>query len=50
MEHYVGLDVSLKTIAVCIVDQSGRSMREDIVKLRREVFGNVTGDERRIWA
>jgi transposase len=28
MEHYVGLDVSLKETAVCIVDQSGAIVRE----------------------
>jgi Transposase len=31
MEHYVGLDVSLKTVAVCVVDQSGKIIREGSV-------------------
>ena len=28
MEKYVGIDVSLKESAVCIVDQSGKVLRE----------------------
>jgi len=31
VEHYVGLDVSLKLTAVCIVDQSGKIEREGTV-------------------
>src|SRR5215510_12232544 len=31
MEHYVGLDVSLKLTAICIVDQTGRIEREGVV-------------------
>jgi transposase len=31
MHHYVGLDVSLRQIAVCVVDQTGKIMREGIV-------------------
>jgi transposase len=31
MEHYVGLDVSLKQTAICIVDQTGRIQREAVV-------------------
>ena len=31
MEHYVGLDVSLKQTAICIVDQSGTIKRETMV-------------------
>jgi transposase len=31
MEHYVGLDVSLKQTAICIVDRTGRVQREGIV-------------------
>jgi hypothetical protein len=27
MEHYVGLDVSLKLTAICIVDQTGKIVR-----------------------
>jgi hypothetical protein len=31
MEHYVGLDVSLKLTAICIVDRSGKIEREGVV-------------------
>jgi transposase len=31
MEHYVGLDVSLKLTAICIVDRIGRIVREGLV-------------------
>ena len=31
MEHYVGLDVSLKLTAICIVDRTGRIQREGVV-------------------
>jgi transposase len=31
MEHYVGLDVSLKLTAICIVNQTGRIEREGVV-------------------
>jgi transposase len=31
MEHYVGLDVSLKLTAICIVDQTGKIVREGMV-------------------
>jgi hypothetical protein len=31
MEHYVGLDVSLKLIAICIVDRQGKIEREGVV-------------------
>jgi hypothetical protein len=30
MEHYVGLDVSLKLTAICIVDQTGKIEREGL--------------------
>jgi hypothetical protein len=30
MQHYVGLDVSLKQTAVCIVDQTGKIKREGL--------------------
>jgi hypothetical protein len=35
MEHYVGLDVSLKQTAICIVDRTGRVRREGIGLLDR---------------
>jgi len=31
MEHYVGLDVSLKQTAICVVDQTGSVIREGMV-------------------
>ena len=31
MEHYVGLDVSLKLTAICVVDQTGKIEREGMV-------------------
>jgi hypothetical protein len=31
MERYVGLDVSLKQTAVCIVDQAGMVVKEGVV-------------------
>ena len=31
MEHYVGLDVSLKQTAICIVDQTGKVVCEGVV-------------------
>jgi hypothetical protein len=31
MEHYVALDVSLKLTAICIVDQTGKIEREEVV-------------------
>ena len=31
MEHYVGLDVSLRQTAVCVVDQSGKIIREAMI-------------------
>jgi hypothetical protein len=30
MEHYVGLDVSLKLTAICIVDRAGKIEREGV--------------------
>jgi transposase len=30
MEHYVGLDVSLKPTAICIVDRTGKIQREGV--------------------
>jgi hypothetical protein len=31
MEHYVGLDVSLKRTSICVVNQTGSVMRENVV-------------------
>src|SRR5512143_3651603 len=30
MEHYVGLDVSLKQTSICVVDQTGSVVREGV--------------------
>lgn len=38
MEHYVGLDVSLKLTAICIVDRTGRIVREGMVASDPEVI------------
>jgi transposase len=32
MEHYVGLDVSLKQTSICVVDQAGSVVREGVVE------------------
>ena len=34
--HYVGLDVSLKLTAICIVDRTGKIQREGVVILIRK--------------
>ena len=31
MQHYVGLDVSLRQTAICVVDQTGKTIREGMV-------------------
>ena len=31
MEHYVGLDVSLKQTSICVVNQTGSVVREGVV-------------------
>ena len=31
MEHYVGLDVSLKLTSICVVNQTGSVVREGVV-------------------
>ena len=38
MEHYVGLDVSLKLTAICIVDQAGKIVREGTVASNPEAI------------
>ena len=40
MHHYVGLDVSLRQTAVCIVDQTGKIKREGMVASDPEVIAN----------
>jgi len=36
MEHYAGIDVSLDTVSVCIVDETGKVLRE--AKLRASLM------------
>jgi len=38
VEHYVGLDVSLKLTAICIVDQKGKIIREGMVASNPEAI------------
>ena len=38
MEHYVGLDVSLKLTAICIVDRTGKIVREGVVTFDPETI------------
>jgi transposase len=38
MAHYVGLDVSLKSTAICIVDAKGKIVREGIVTIDPEAI------------
>jgi transposase len=40
MEHYVGLDVSLKLTAICIVDRTGRIVREGVVSSDPEAIAD----------
>ncbi|WFU18485.1 IS110 family transposase [Bradyrhizobium sp. CB3481] len=39
MEHYVGLDVSLKLTSICIVDRTGKVEREGVVTSDPEAIG-----------
>ena len=59
MEHYVGLDVSLKLTAICIVDRMGKIGREGVFvpipkrsqhssnQMRRMSHGSDSKQERR---
>ena len=38
MEHYVGLDVSLKLTAICIVNELGKIVREGAVASNPEAI------------
>lgn len=40
MEHYVGLDVSLKQTAVCIVDAAGATIREAMIATDPETIAD----------
>jgi len=48
MEHYVGLDVSLKLTAICIVDQAGKIEREGIVSSNPEAMRRLLNRMRRM--
>ena len=41
MEHYVGLDVSLKLTAICIVDRTGKIVREGVVTSDPETIADI---------
>jgi len=38
MEHYVGLDVSLKQTSICVVNQVGSVVREGVVDSEPEAI------------
>ena len=42
MEQYVGLDVSLKLTAICIVDRTGKIEREGVVASDPEAIAATT--------
>ena len=48
MEHYVGLDVSLKLTAICIVDRSGKIEREGVVTSDPETIAAFVKSMRRM--
>jgi transposase len=43
MQHYVGLDVSLKQTAVCVVDQEGKILREAMVASDPDAIAQFIG-------
>ena len=43
VEHYVGLDVSLKLTSICIVDQKGKIVREGVVASNPEAIAAFVG-------
>jgi transposase len=38
MEHYVGLDVSLKQTSICVVNQAGSVLQESVVDSEPEAI------------
>ena len=48
MEHYVGLDVSLKLTAICIVDRTGKIEREGMVASDPETTRHSSNRMRRM--
>ena len=47
MKHYVGLDVSVKETAICIVDETEKMVRE--AKITTEPEGRCPVDRCRTW-
>ena len=47
MEHYVGLDVSLKQTAICVVDQTGKIVCEGLVASDPEAIARFVKARRR---
>ena len=45
MEHYAGLDVSIKETSVCVIDGTGRVVREVKVPTEPEAILAVLSDE-----
>ena len=45
MEHYAGLDVSIKETSVCVIDSTGRVVREVKVPTEPEAILAVLSDE-----
>jgi predicted NBD/HSP70 family sugar kinase len=43
MKHFVGLDVSLKEVAICVVDQNGVIIREGAVVSEPEEIADWVG-------
>ena len=41
MDHFAGLDVSVKETSVCIVDDTGKIVREVKVSSEPEAFGGI---------
>ena len=39
MDHYVGLDISLRLTAVCVVDQTGKIIREGTDESEPDAIG-----------
>ena len=48
MEYYVGLDVSLKLTAICIVDRTGKIEREGLVHPTRRQSRHSSSRMRRM--
>jgi len=49
MEHYVGLDVSLKLTAICIIDRTGKIEREGVVASDPEAIATFIIAQSKGW-